>query len=102
MRSLLLALAVAVPAIAQAQCGHDDRADDLRRELQYQWLDESSYRNQMLSEQQEEINALRRINRNLARIANERRHNRDDSPADLFDDDESVLEDDSLFDDDYP
>lgn len=102
MRSLLLALAVALSATAQAQCSHDDRADNLRRELQYQWLDESSYRDQMLSEQQEEISALRRINKNLARIANELRHNRDDSPPDLFDDDESVLEDDSLFDDDYP
>lgn len=102
MRAYLLALAVAAPISAQAQFSVDEDANELRRELQSQQLDERTDRNQMILNQQEEIDTLKRINRNLARIANELRRDKDERPEDLFEDDYSLLDGDSIFEDEYP
>jgi hypothetical protein len=102
MRAFLLALAVAAPISAQAQFSVDEDAYELRRELQSQRLDERTDRNQMILNQQEEIDTLKRINRNLARIANELRRDKDERPEDLFEDDYSLLDGDSIFEDEYP
>ena len=56
----------------------------------------------MILKQQEEIDALKRINRNLARIAKELRRNKDERPEDLFEDDCSLFDGDSIFEDEYP
>lgn len=102
MRAFLLALAVAAPISAQAQFSVDEDVYELRRELQSQRRDERTDRNQMILKQQEEIDALKRINRNLARIAKELRRNKDERPEDLFEDDCSLFDGDSIFEDEYP